>query len=106
MYLIAFKLISSTNLPKEIMGFRDFAMLSVSEKSYIGSREFLSYLRLYARQFNLVGLIKFNYYVIRVRPIEDSKWEVIKSKQMKRISNRIYSSFFYSNTHHCHLNIL
>lgn len=75
---------SSTNLPKEIMEFRDCPMPS-SPRSYIASDEFLSYLHLYADRFDLVALIKFNYYVIRVRPIEDTKWEVIKSKQMNLI---------------------
>lgn len=67
----------STNLPKEIMGFRDYPMSS-SPRSYISSHEFLSYLISYAEHFQLNELIKFEHNVIHLRPLDATKWEVIE----------------------------
>lgn len=65
----------STNLPKEVMGFPDFP-IPEQDKSFIPSQDFLSFLNLYADNFQLNEVIKFLHQVIRVRPIEDVKWEV------------------------------
>lgn len=64
-----------TNLPKEIMGFTDYPMPQ-SPRSYITSNEVLSYLISFAEHFKLNELIRFRHQVIRVRPIDVTKWEV------------------------------
>lgn len=60
------------------MGFPDFPMPSTLRKSYIESGAVLSYLQTYANHFKIVERIRFRHYVIRVRPVEGSKWEVSK----------------------------
>lgn len=57
------------------MGFDDFPMPD-SSHSYITSDEVLSFLKLYANHFDLNKLVKFRHQVIRVRPIEGTRWEV------------------------------
>lgn len=61
------------------MGFHDYPMPSTLRRSYIGSQKVLNYLEAYANHFNVVEHIKFGHHVIRVRPVEESKWEVSKS---------------------------
>lgn len=68
------------------MGFHDFPMPSTLRKSYIGSQKVLNYLEAYANHFNVVEHIKFRHHVIRVRPVQESKWEVSKSNGI-RMSN-------------------
>lgn len=58
------------------MGFDDYPMLPDDPRSYIGSQEVLGYIKEYAQRFNVDQQIKFRHYVIRVRPVQDSKWEV------------------------------
>lgn len=65
-----------TNTPKEIMPFQDFPFQHDFRESYIRSDDFLNYLHDYAHHFELNEMIKFNHHVIRVHPIEDTKWEV------------------------------
>lgn len=60
------------------MGFDDFPIPSSIQRSYIRSEDMLAYLGSYANHFNILELIKFRHYVIRVRPIQDTKWEVNK----------------------------
>lgn len=74
-----------TNLPKEIMGFRDYPM-PASPRSYILSNEVLSYLISYAEHFKLNELIKFKRHVTRVRPVDVGKWEV-STELIYQISN-------------------
>lgn len=65
-----------TNLPKEIMGFPDFPVPE-QNRSYIPQQDILNFLNLYADNFNIRQCIKFEYHVIRVRPLLDHTWEVI-----------------------------
>lgn len=64
-----------TNLPKEIMGYPDFP-IPAQDSSYISAADMLEFLNLYAKHFNLHEHIRFQHHVIRVRPFEESKWEV------------------------------
>ncbi|CAD7088006.1 unnamed protein product [Hermetia illucens] len=64
-----------TNLPKEIMGFPDFPIPDRG-KSYLPSREILEFLESYAANFKVKERIKFEHFVIRVRPV-DNEWEII-----------------------------
>lgn len=66
----------STNFPKEVMGYPDFPIPD-QENSFISQADVLNFLDLYADHFDVKHHIKFLHHVIRVRPIEDTKWEVI-----------------------------
>lgn len=67
----------STNLPKEIMGYPDFPIPD-QQRSYIPQKDMLTFLELYAQQFNVYDHVKFESYVIRVRPYGDEdQWEII-----------------------------
>lgn len=65
-----------TNLPKEVMGYPDFPFAE-QERSYIPSEDVLEYLNQYADKFNLRNFIRFEYYVVRVKPLSEDKWEII-----------------------------
>ncbi|XP_031621424.1 flavin-containing monooxygenase FMO GS-OX5-like [Contarinia nasturtii] len=90
-----------TNLPKEIMGFRDFPMPS-SSSSYISSNEVLSYLISYAEHFKLNELIKFKHHVIQVRPFETTKWKIsVKNLPTNNIETYVFDAVFVCNGHNC-----
>lgn len=83
-------LVCSTNLPKEIMGYPDFPIPD-QKKSYIPQRDMLSFLELYAQRFNVYERIKFQHYVIRVRPRDDKKWEII----IRDLPRDKYETYFF-----------
>lgn len=59
------------------MGYPDFP-IPEQKKSYIPQKDMLTFLELYAQKFNVYELIKFQQYVIRVRPHgDDDQWEII-----------------------------
>lgn len=57
------------------MGFPDFP-IPTQEKSYISAEDMLKFLHLYADEFRVKEQIKFQHYVIRVRPKGETQWEV------------------------------
>lgn len=57
------------------MGFPDFP-IPKQEKSYISAEDMLAFLDLYSEEFHVKEQIKFQHYVIRVRPKGDRQWEV------------------------------
>lgn len=58
------------------MQFDHFPYQQTIRESYMRAEDFLVYLNDYANHFAINELIKFNHTVIRVRPIEETKWEV------------------------------
>lgn len=64
-----------TNLPKEIMGYPDFP-IPPQKLSYLPAADIFEFLNLYAKHFNLFEHIRFQHNVVRVRPYEESQWEV------------------------------
>lgn len=82
--------IFSTNLPKEIMGYPDFPIPD-QKKSYIPQKDMLTFLELYAQRFNVFECIKFQHYVIRVRPTDDKKWEII----VRDLPNDKYEKYLF-----------
>lgn len=58
------------------MGFWNFEMPQDSSRSYISSDSVLMHLNNLASTFDLKKLIKFSHHVIRIRPMENSRWEV------------------------------
>lgn len=57
------------------MGYPDFP-IPTQEKSYIPAEDMLAFLDLYSVQFHVKENIKFQHYVIRVRPKGETQWEV------------------------------
>lgn len=67
---------SSTNSPLNLTEFSGFPMTSDPDHAYIESDKVLDYLKKFTEHFDLMGLIRFRHYVIRVRPVEKNQWEV------------------------------
>lgn len=65
-----------TNLPIELMCYPDLPFPEQKE-SYVPSEEVLRYFQWFANEFGLKKHVKFQHYVVRVRPLIDDKWEVI-----------------------------
>lgn len=86
----------TTDIPKEVMSYPDFPYLKPSTHSYISSNNVLEYLNDYATQYDLFEKIKFQYNVVRVRPLDDNniddgkRWEVIV-RSLPENSYEIYS---------------
>lgn len=58
----------------------------------------LKYIHSYADRFDLEKLIKFRRQVIRIRPIENNKWEIIvKDLVNNKIDNVTYDAVFICN---------
>ena len=79
-----------TNLPKEIMGYPDFPFTE-QEDSYISSDEVFNYYKSYADKFGLRKFVKFEHFVVRVRPLLDESWEMI----VKNLSSGKYETFIF-----------
>ncbi|VEN41239.1 unnamed protein product [Callosobruchus maculatus] len=89
-----------TNLPKEAMGYPDFP-IPEREKSYLTQAEILDFLNLYADNFNLRPLIKFNCMVTDIRPMEDNTWQVtFVHKPTKEEASDIYDAVMICNGHY------
>ncbi|OVA15147.1 Flavin monooxygenase FMO [Macleaya cordata] len=80
-----------TNLPREIMGFRDYPFVSLVEEDgikkqrdprrYPGHKEVLNYLEDFASDFRLTELIRFETEVVHVELVEEGRW-VVKSRSI------------------------
>lgn len=92
-----------TNLPKEIMRFSDFPFQKDIPESYIRSDEYLDYLKSYVDHFELLKYIKFNNYVVRVRPIDASQWEFyVRDLHSDEHKTYIFDAIFVCNGHYSH----
>lgn len=84
-----------TNLPKEIMHYPDYPFPE-SAHSYLSASDVLKYYQSYAEDFDLKKFIKFENYVLRVRPVKTNKstdkevWEVIV-KDLKHDKTTTYN---------------
>ena len=91
-----------TNLPKEIMGYPDFPY-PPQEKSYLPAKDVLEYFNSYADTFNVRECIKFEHHVLRVRPMNDDKWEVIvKNLPTDKYETYIFDAILVCNGHYNH----
>ncbi|XP_042512302.1 flavin-containing monooxygenase FMO GS-OX-like 5 isoform X2 [Macadamia integrifolia] len=73
-----------TNLPREVMGFRDYPFVAKDGKDrdtrrFPGHREVLLYLDDFARDFELTELVRFETEVFHIR-MEERKW-IVRSKR-------------------------
>lgn len=82
-----------------MMEFFDFALPS-DIPPFPPQSDILKYLHAYADNFDLNRHIKYNHVVVRVRPIEDDRWEIIVHDLLndKWLSN-IYDAVFVCNGH-------
>lgn len=82
------------------MGYPDFP-IPAQEKSYIPASDMLAFLDLYATQFHVKERIRFQHYVLRVRPWAKSQWEVIvRDLPNDRISTEIFDAIMVCNGHY------
>lgn len=73
------------------MGYPDFPIPD-QNKSYIPQRDMLTFLELYAQKFNVYEHIKFQSYVIRVRPYgDDDQWEII----VRDLPTNAYNTYIF-----------
>ncbi|OMP02234.1 Flavin monooxygenase FMO [Corchorus capsularis] len=74
-----------TNLPREVMGYRDFPFVTRPGRNrdprrFPGHREVLLYLKDFAREFGIEELVRFETEVVKVGILENGKWEVRSKK--------------------------
>lgn len=70
-------------------------------ESYPSSQVVLNFIHSYVTHFGLRDHIKLNHLVIRCRPIEDDRWEVIvKDLPNKSFETIIYDAVIVCNGHH------
>lgn len=74
------------------MGYPDFPIPEQS-RSYIPQQDMLAFLELYAKTFNLYEHIKFQHYVLRVRPYGDTQWEII----VRDLPNNKYDTYIFDS---------
>lgn len=58
------------------MGYPDYP-IPEQESSYVAGTDIHNYLKTFADDFKVREHIRFRHHVIRVRPIESTRWEVI-----------------------------
>ncbi|XWS49079.1 hypothetical protein CRYUN_Cryun13aG0132800 [Craigia yunnanensis] len=80
-----------TNLPREVMGFRDFPFVTLpgenrDPRRFPGHREVLMYLKDFAREFGIEEMVRFQTEVVKVRILENGKWKV-RSKKTSSFDN-------------------
>jgi len=89
-----------TNIPKEIMNYPEFPFPE-NERSYVPSAEVLNYYQLYADKFSLRDYIKFEHYVVRVRPLLDDSWEVIvRNLPADKYETHVFDAILVCNGHY------
>ncbi|XP_065857957.1 flavin-containing monooxygenase FMO GS-OX-like 4 isoform X2 [Euphorbia lathyris] len=102
-----------TNLPREVMGFRDYPFVPTNDETrdprrYPGHREVLLYLKDFAKEFELEDMVRFETDVIYVGLVEDCKKWSVKSKKKKRggddcefdFDDEIYDAVVICNGHY------
>ncbi|XVE65040.1 hypothetical protein DITRI_Ditri07aG0150100 [Diplodiscus trichospermus] len=80
-----------TNLPREVMGFRDFPFVARpgenrDPRMYPGHREVLLYLKDFAREFGIEEMVRFETDVVKVGILENGKCKV-RSKKTSLFTN-------------------
>ncbi|KAJ6946505.1 flavin-containing monooxygenase-related family protein [Populus alba x Populus x berolinensis] len=76
-----------TNLPREVMGFKDYPFIAKNDKKrdqrrFPGHREVVLYLQDFASEFGIEEMVRFDTEVVHVGPVEDNigKW-IVRSKR-------------------------
>lgn len=89
-----------TNVPYQIMEYPDFHYPN-DIISYPSHSDVLKYLNSYAEHFDVKRHIQFSHLVIRVRPVKNTKWEIIvKNLPNNTYETKIYDLVFICNGHY------
>lgn len=82
------------------MGYPDFP-IPEQDKSYIPAADMLAFLDLYATRFDVKPRIRFQHYVIRVRPVGDSQWElIVRDLPADRVHTHVFDALLVCNGHY------
>lgn len=86
-----------TNLPKELMGFKDYPFTGPNE-SFVSREEVLDFLKRFAHDFILEENILFNHQVKNVKPLLGNKWEIMaENLKTDTTHSGIYDAVFICN---------
>lgn len=86
-----------TNLPREVMGFRDYPFVVNEDdegrdpRRFPGHREVLKYLQDFAREFGINELVRLETEVVYVGMVEGGKWKV---KSRRRCGESVEEEYF------------
>lgn len=96
-----------TNLPREIMGFRDFPFVASDKpgrdpRRFPAHPEVLRYLEDFAHAFKLIEMIRFQTEVEHVRLLEDGKWNVQSKRHQDdgELLDETYDAVVVCNGHY------
>lgn len=82
------------------MGYPDFP-IPKQEKSYIPAEDMLAFLDLYATTFKVKECIRFQHYVIRLRPLGPTQWEIIvRDLPNDHVDTLIFDAVMVCNGHY------
>lgn len=82
------------------MGYPDFP-IPEQDKSYIPAADMLAFLDLYATRFAVKPCIRFQHYVIRVRPLGESAWElIVRDLPNDRVDTHRFDALLVCNGHY------
>ncbi|KAA8521868.1 hypothetical protein F0562_012510 [Nyssa sinensis] len=93
-----------TNLPREVMGFREYPFVATNKtqrdpRRFPGHREVLEYLNDYVSEFGLNELVRFGTEVSHVGLVENGKWKVSSRIREDRV-DEIYDAVVVCNGHY------
>ncbi|PON94701.1 Flavin monooxygenase FMO [Trema orientale] len=97
-----------TNLPREVMGFRDFPFVAKRDdeknvrdpRRFPGHREVLLYLKDFSREFGIGELVRFETEVEYVGLVDGGKWKVRSKKRGELGVDEIYDAVVVCNGHY------
>ncbi|KAH7514131.1 hypothetical protein FEM48_Zijuj11G0056300 [Ziziphus jujuba var. spinosa] len=95
-----------TNLPREVMGFRDFPFVPRKDdkerdsRRFPGHREVLMYLEDFASEFGIVELVRLETEVMFVGMVDGGKWQVRSKKRDGICLDEIYDAVVVCNGHY------
>lgn len=82
------------------MGFPDFPFPKKG-KSFEPRGEVLAFFQSYAREFKVNEVVKLQHEVIRVRPVDDTRWELlVKNLKENTFALDIFDAVFVCNGHY------
>ncbi|PRQ18134.1 putative transcription factor/ chromatin remodeling BED-type(Zn) family [Rosa chinensis] len=93
------------NLPREIMGFRDYLFAAKEEdedrdsRRFTGHREVLKYLNDFAGEFGICEMVRFETEVVFVGLMEGGKWMVKSKSKRGEDLEEIYDAVVVCNGH-------
>ena len=97
-----------TNLPREVMGFRDFPFVAKKDdetnerdpRRFPGHKEVLLYLKDFSREFGIGELVRFETEVEYVGLVDGGKWKVRSKKRGELGVDEIYDAVVVCNGHY------